>query len=464
MICKKHVFKTKIFKEYDIRGEFPKDLTEHDSYFIGCSLGAYLKNIGITSKICIGYDGRKSSPLLKLHLVEGLLDVGFHVIDLGLIITPVLYYACNTMHNTSCGIMITASHNPINYNGFKIIVNKQPLSGQNLKNICKIAKNGKIIFSNKRGFLEKNNIINDYIDKITNPHTHFSPNKLNNKLKIAWDCCNSSVAKILKKLIKNLPGEHILIHDNIKYRYIDPTNELNLIKLKNTIKKYNCDLGIAFDGDADRIVIIDSNLKIYFGDELLLFYARDLLQRHSMPKIIADIKASKTITDELKKLGTQVILCKTGHSHIKNKMKQTNALLAGEVSGHLFFKENYFGFDDGLFAAAKFIYLFLNENNICNFYSIPKIYISPEIRIVLNKKYKLILNKIKKLLTDQNIKYINIDGIRVENQKGWWLIRCSNTEEKLTIRFEGYSQKNFNFIFITLSNILRSVGLDNVLM
>ena len=145
-------------------------------------------------------------------------------------------------------------------------------------------------------------------------------------------------------------------------------------------------------------------------------------------------------------------------------MKKTKALLAGEISGHLFFKENYFGFDDGLFAAAKFIYLFSNKNSVCSLRNVPKIYISPEIRIVLNKKYKFILNKIKRLLIDQHIKYIDLDGIRVENQKGWWLIRCSNTEEKLTIRFEGYSKKNFHFILITLSNILRSVGLDNVLI
>ncbi len=168
-----------------------------------------------------------------------------------------------------------------------------------------------------------------------------------------WGYFSVYVAKIVKNLIKKLPGEYILVHDNIKYRYIDPTNEHNLTKLKYTIKKYNCDLGIAFDGDADRIVIIDNNLKIYYGDELLLIYTRDLLQRHSVPKIIVDIKASKTIIDELKKFGSQVILWKTGHSNIKNKMKKTKALLAGEVSGHLFFKENYFGFDDGLFAAAK---------------------------------------------------------------------------------------------------------------
>ena len=397
-------------------------------------------------------------------MIEGLLDVGYDVIDLGLVMTPILYYACHNIQGASCGIIITASHNPINYNGFKIIVNKNPLFGKSLKELYYIAKNKKILFSKNRGILEKSIITDHYIDKITNPRTHFSCCKLNNNLKIAWDSCNSSVAKIIRELIKRLPGKHTLIHDNIKYRYVDPTNEHNLINLKNVIKNHTCDFGIAFDGDADRIVIIDKNLKVHRGDELLVFYVQDLLKRHSKPVVITDIKASKTIIDKLEENGAQVILYKTGHSNIKNKMKKTNALLAGEVSGHLFFKENYFGFDDGLFAASKFIYLISNKNNIYHFYNIPKIYISPEIKIPSNRKYKFVLSKVKKLLIQQNIKYIKIDGIRVENQKGWWLIRHSNTEDKLTIRFEGYSQKNFNFILITLSNIMRSVGLDNVLV
>jgi phosphomannomutase len=462
MLCKKHVFKTKIIKEYDIRGEFRKDLTESDAYFLGCGLGTYIKNRNIQSKICVGYDGRKSSPKLKSSLIEGFLDVGLDVLDLGLITTPILYYACHIISHCSCGVMVTASHNPPKFNGFKIIVDKKPLFGKSLMEICNIAKNEGILFPKTRGLFKEININQEYIDKITNPITHFSKSEFDCRLKIAWDICNSSLAKILKMIIKKLPGEHILVNENAKDRYVDPTNEQNLSGLKTIMKKQRCDFGIALDGDADRIVLINGNYRVVFGDELLAFFARDLLKRHFKPKIIADIKASKTLVDKINNEGAEIILYKTGHANIKNKMVKEGALLAGEVSGHMFFKENYFGFDDALFASCKLTYLFLAEKNREYFNNLPKIFVSPEIKIKCEDSHKILtINRIKNLLNSKKISYNDMDGIRVECERGWWLIRCSNTEDSLIMRFEGYSQDNFHFILTHLSNILRSIGINN---
>ncbi len=462
MLCKKHVFKTKIIKEYDIRGEFKKDLTERDAYFLGCSLGTYIKDRNIKSKICVGYDGRKSSPKLKSSLVEGVLDVGVDVLDLGLITTPLLNYACHVINDACCGVMVTASHNPPKFNGFKVTVDKKPFFGKNLIEICNIAKNGNILFPKIRGSFKEINIKQEYIDNITNSITHFAKSECDSSLKIAWDICNSSLAKILNMLFKKLPGEHIVVNGNMKYRYVDPTNERNLIKLKTAIQKYRCDFGIALDGDADRLVMISSSCRVILGDELLAFFSKDLLKRHLKPKIIADIKTSKTLIDKINNEGAEIILYKTGHANIKDKMVKESALLAGEVSGHMFFKENYFGFDDALFAACKLIYLLLNNKDREYFNNLPKIFVSPEIRISCEDNHKILtINKIKNLLNTKKIQYNDMDGIRVECERGWWLIRCSNTEDSLIIRFEGYSLDNFHFILTHLSNILRSIGINN---
>lgn len=307
---------------------------------MGCSLGTYIKNRSIKSKICIGYDGRKSSPKLKSSLIKGFLDVGLDVLDLGLITTPILYYACHIISDACCGVMVTASHNPPKFNGFKIIVDKKPFFGKNLIKIYNIAKNGNILFSKIRRLFKEIDINQGYIDKITNPITHFAKSEFDSRLKIAWDICNSSLAKILKMIIKKLPGEHILVNDNVKYRYVDLTHEQNLSSLKTIMKKQRCDFGIALDGDADRLVLISGGRKVILGDELLAFFSRDLLKRHSKPKIIADIKTSKTLIDKINNEGAKIVLYKTGHANIKDKMVKEAALLAGEVSGHMFFKEN----------------------------------------------------------------------------------------------------------------------------
>ena len=461
---KKHIFNNVIIKQYDIRGEYGNTLTEEDAYFLGNSLGTYLRINNINSKICVGYDGRKSSPQLKKCLIDGFLDVGFDIIELGLIPTPVLYYACHTIAST--GVMVTASHNPKEDNGFKIVVEKKSFFGESLKKLSDIAANGEIKFSHTRGIVKSLNINKEYIEKITALDNHFARINTTN-LKIVWDASNGAASGILKDIVKKLPGEHIVINDEVDGNFPshppDPTKEENLQQLKDVIRNEKCDFGIAFDGDVDRLVLVNNECRVFYGDQLLCFFANDLLKRHHNAKIIADIKTSKTVLDEIKKLGGKPIIWKTGYSHIKAKMLEENAILGGEVSGHLFFKENYYGYDDALFAACKLVFLFLDKEHRNYFTNLPITFVSPEIRIFCEEDQKhAIVCKIKKILDDKQIKYIELDGVRVENENGWWLIRPSNTESNLVVRLEGYSQDNFHFILNDLSNILRVVGIEKI--
>jgi phosphomannomutase len=287
--------------------------------------------------------------------------------------------------------------------------------------------------------------------------------KVNGNLKIVWDTGNGATCDIVKEMIHHLPGQHIIINDEIDGDFPshppDPTKEENLKQIKKVVHNQVCDFGIALDGDGDRLVLINKNGQVFLGDQLLAFFAKDALKRNPNAKIIADVKASSISLDEIKALGGQVVLCKTGHSNIKTKMLKENAILAGEVSGHLFFKENYYGYDDALFAACKLIFLLLKKEHEHHFDDSSQNFISPEIRLFYEKYQNLnFISRIKNILNGMCINYLALDGIRVESEKGWYLVRSSNTENALVIRMEGYSQDNFNFILKDLSNILRKVG------
>ena len=459
----KYIFNNEIIREYDIRGKYGKNLNEKDAYFLGCSLGTYLKNSNIEGKICIGYDGRKSSPQLKKSLISGFLDTGFDILELGLIPTPILYYACQTITSVCGGVMITASHNPKEDNGFKIVVQKKPFFGDALKKLCNIPKNEKIHFSKLSGTVQILNIDKEYTEKITNPKIYLSKTRYKN-LKIVWDASNGATGNVLKKIVNKLPGKHIMINEEIDGNFPahppDPTKEENLQQIKEVILKEECNFGIAFDGDGDRLVLINKDLRVFYGDELLAFFANDLLTRYPHAKIITDIKTSTIPLNEIKRLGGCLIIWKTGHSNIKNKMLKEGAMLAGEVSGHLFFKENYYGYDDALFAASKLVFLLSEQQNANYLANLPTGFVSPEIRLPCKEEQKtIIVDKIKNMLDGMRVKYIELDGIRVKNEKGWWLIRASNTEQSLVIRWEGYSQCDFDFILQNLFNILRKVGI-----
>jgi phosphomannomutase len=409
MISNKYIFDQEIIREYDIRGEYGKNINAKDAYLLGCSMGTYLIDNNISSKICIGGDGRNSSPVLKKNLINGIIDVGIDVVELGFIPTPILYYGCHTIDDAHTGIIVTASHNPKEYNGFKIVVDKKPFYGDSLRKLCNIALSGKFKFPNSKGVVSSLDITEEYINKITDPKTHFSEISYIN-FKIVWDVSNGIASNVLKKIIKKLPGQHIIINDEVDGNFPshppDPTKEENLLQIKSIINKEACDFGIALDGDADRLVLIDKSCRVFYGDELLAFFTNDLLKRHPKANVISDIKVSRSVLNQINILGATPIIWKTGHSHIKSKMLAEDIMLGGEVSGHLYFKENYYGYDDALFAACKLIFL-LDRNNREYLSNLPKTFISNEIRILceINQKF-CIINKIKDILHDQRVDFI----------------------------------------------------------
>ncbi|MFQ3307209.1 MAG: phosphomannomutase [Candidatus Midichloriaceae bacterium] len=455
-----HRFHESLIKYYDIRGVFQETLFSEDAYFFGCAFGNYIKQHYQASSVNIACDNRSSSPILKKELEKGLVDVGLNVIDLGYATSPLLYYSCNEIQNSTSGIVVTASHNSSNYNGFKIVTNKKYIYGKEIEKLLQPQSIDDLNLSKKGTVRKEIDIKNKYIEHITNPKTHFYTDHNTdsiNHIKVAWDLNGGVSRYFVEKMIKLLPGIHYIIENINSHNSTNTDSKLDTIK--NFIKKSNCDYGFVLDEDADRLLVVDKQNKIYLGDQLLCLFTKDLLTRHKNAKIITDIKASKSYIDEIEKLGAKILISKTGHSIIKNNLKNHKALLAGEVSGHLYFSENYYGFDDALFAASKLIYLLADNYNKEYLRSLSKEYLSKEIKVKVDNKFSCIA-KIKKILDAAKKKYCDLDGVRVDNKQGWWIIRASNTEKILIVRFEGYSKSNFHFIFKDLSNILSFLGLN----
>lgn len=455
-----HKFHNSIFRAYDIRGIYNETLFDNDAYFIGKSFASYL--IANNKKnITIACDGRLSSPILKERLIQGLQSSGINIFDIGIGPTPMLYFS---VYHLQChaGIMITGSHNPSHHNGFKFMVKDVSFFGDDILNLSKIAESGK--FYEGKGELKKIDIKEDYINKILSDCSlQKSESELLNevdelivpskKIKIAWDAGNGSAGEVMTMLTQKINAEHILLFNdidgNFPNHHPDPTVEKNLQDLIKTVKENNCDLGIAFDGDGDRIGVVDGEGEIIWGDQLLVFYARDILQKNHGATIIADVKASATLFNEITRANGNAVMWKTGHSLIKAKMKELNASLAGEMSGHIFFADTYYGFDDALYASIRLINILMNSSqNLASMRaSLPKTFATPEIRIETSEEQKFkIVDNLKRLLLQNNEKFIDIDGIRAFSDKGWWLIRASNTQSVLVARCEANSLEDLNEI------------------
>ena len=450
-----HKFHSSILRAYDIRGIYGKTLYDSDAYHVGKSFATVLIEMQ-KKKVSVGYDGRVSSPALKSELIRGLTESGIDVTEIGVGPTPMLYFSVHHLQQDA-GIMVTGSHNPKDHNGFKIFLKEKPFYGQDIQALANIANDG--IFFQGEGKLHKQDISDDYIAKITSDCTLAHSNsalldEIDNiterkHIKIAWDAGNGATAEILKKLTNNISAEHILLFDTIDATFPnhhpDPTVPENLIDLQKAVVEHGCDLGIAFDGDGDRIGVVDNNGKIIWGDNLMVFYAREILQQHPNSTIIADVKASNILFEEIQKAGGKPLMWKTGHSLIKAKMKETKAVLAGEMSGHIFFADKYYGYDDALYAAIRLINIVVDSPySLAKMHeSLPKSYSTPEIRIDCadDKKFQIITD-LKLALNQGKINFNDVDGIRVDSAKGWWLIRASNTQAALVARCDGASPQD----------------------
>ena len=428
-----------IFREYDIRGEYPNQINEEVVRKIGNAIAGKCINLNI-KEICVGRDGRNSGKSLLEAMIGGLSESGIEVINIDLATSPLLYYAAKKNKYKS-GIMITGSHNPKNHNGIKLVIDDKPVSGGEILDLL----NNDIKFSESVGSIKSLNVKDSYIEEVSQSL------KINKKLKIVIDCGNGAAGFIAPDLYKNLGCEVIELYSevdgNFPNHHPDPGKVENLKDLIQAVKTHGADLGLAFDGDGDRVGMVTNNGEIVFPDKILMMLSKDVL--HSQKgSIIFDVKCSNALSQIIKENGGSPIMSPTGHFHIKNGIKKHNPLLAGEMSGHIFFNDKWYGFDDGHYSGARIIEMLSKTektiSEICS--ELPMIFSTPELNINVtdDNKFKIIKEFADncRLEGEKN----TIDGLRLDFEDGWGLIRASNTTPKLVLRFEGRSEEILNRI------------------
>ncbi len=426
-----------IFREYDIRGITDKDINEEDVVLIGKGIGTYLLEHG-KSNLTVGRDCRITSDSYSEKLIEGLLSTGCNVTDIGVCPTPVLYFSIFHLKQQGA-VMVTASHNPSEYNGFKVCIDSDSLHGKQLLDVLDII--------NKKSFISGAGLLS-YFD-VLSPYKDFVQNNISisKSLKIGIDAGNGTAGVVAVPVLKNLGCEvHDLYCDmdgTFPNHEADPTVLKNMKDLIALVKEKQLDLGIGYDGDGDRLGVVDEKGNIIFGDQLMIIFSREILSRKPGAAFISEVKCSKTMYDDITKRGGNAIMWKTGHSLIKKKMKEEKAELAGEMSGHMFFADRYFGFDDAVYASCRLLEIVSKTGKKVSglLSDIPKTYTTPEIRVDCPDDKKFIL--VKKLTEHfrklNNV--IDIDGVRVLFEDGWGLVRASNTQPALVLRFEATSDK-----------------------
>ncbi|HOK57013.1 MAG TPA: phosphomannomutase/phosphoglucomutase [bacterium] len=432
----------KIFREYDIRGIYEDDLKGDLPYYIGKAFGSYIKrqNIG---NVCVGGDNRFTTPEIKEKLIKGLIDTGCEVVDIGIIPTPLLYFSVH-FYKYGSGIMVTASHNPPQFNGFKMVVGNKSLYGKEIQKIADIIE--KEDFEKGNGKLDKKDVIDEYIKFMVEKF------KFNKKLKVGVDTGNGTVGPLIEKLFRKLNVEFVGLYlesdGNFPNHLPDPVVPENLKDLIEIVKENNLDCGFGFDGDGDRLAVVDENGDILWGDKLMIVYSKDILIKNKGAKIIFDVKCSKSLEEVIEKLGGKPVMWKTGHSLIENKLHEEKSPLAGELSGHLYFADEYFGYDDAIYACLRLLRIMDKENKKLSefFKDVKKYYSTPEIRIEVSDEEKFeIVEKVKKFYAGK-YRINDIDGVKVYYPSGWALLRASNTQPALVVRIEGETEEDLNKI------------------
>lgn len=468
---KTHKINPSALRAYDIRGGIGEILHVEDAYYIGKAFATKIIRNSEKSNpvVALGYDGRLTSEAIKDKCMAGMVEAGAKVICSGLGPSPQLYYTVRSK-DLDGGIMVTGSHNPSHHNGFKMMYNKSPLFGKDIQKIGEIIESGDFEES-AGGSIEYIDIEEEYIDRILQDMTCLnSPEGKNflSEMKICWDPGNGAAGNITRDLVKRLSGQHFLINENIDGNFPahhpDPTVAENLEQLIGFVKEKGADLGIAFDGDGDRIGAVDGEGRIIWGDQMMVICSDDVLEENPGSTIIADVKASQVFFDKVREFGGEPLMWKTGHSFIKTKLAEMEAPLAGEMSGHIFFADKYYGFDDAVYAAIRLINYFARREiypaKVVD--SFPESFASAEYRISVPEEDKsLIVSEVRQKVIASGAEINEIDGIRVKEEKsGWWLLRQSNTQSVITMRAEATSEKRLEDIKNKLRAFLEPYGID----
>ena len=428
-----------IFKAYDIRGIVDEGLTEETIFAIGKAIGSEAV-VQKQTEICVGYDGRLSSPSICDTLIKGIKSTGMNTINIGLVTTPILYFSTFFLE-TNSGVMITGSHNPPNYNGFKIVINKKTLSSDDIQKLKQRILEDDFIAG--KGKSRNKDVKTAYKDKI------LSTIKLKRKMKVAIDCGNGAAGVIARELFQELGIDTHMMYDevdgNFPNHHPDPSKPNNLKELIDVVKNTDCELGLAFDGDADRLGVVNKNGEIIYPDRQLMLFSKSILKDNTGRKIIFDVKSSRYLHSWITNNGGEPIIWKTGHSLIKKKMKEDNAILAGEMSGHTFFNDKWYGFDDGIYAGARLLEILSHENQEIEkvLSELPKGFSTPEINIPLNEgeQHSIIHSLQQEAHFEKALEVIKIDGLRVEYKHGFGLMRASNTTPVIVLRFEAETEQ-----------------------
>jgi len=447
-----------ILREYDIRGIVGDSLTPETMRLIGRGYASMLMERDCLS-IAVGRDGRLSSPELEDALVAGLIESGMAVKRIGRGPTPMLYFA--TYHlGTDAGAMITGSHNPPEYNGLKMTYGGKSFYGADIQELGRRVATGDLV--DGAGSDETVSVFDAYVDRLA---SDFRGGK---SLKVAWDPGNGAAGEVVGALVAKLPGEHVLINAEIDgtfpNHHPDPTVEKNLDQLKAAVAANGCDAGVAFDGDGDRIGMIDGKGRVLWGDQMLILLAREVLDDLPGSTVIADVKASRAFFEEVERMGGHALMCKTGHSLIKSKMQETGAPLAGEMSAHLFIKHRYYGYDDAAYAAVRLLSILASgDESLAELRdALPQYVNTPEIRFPCSEDRKAgVIDEVKaRLAGEQGITVHDIDGVRVETPDGWWLLRASNTQDVLVARCESSDARGLDNLMATLRDQLSRSGIE----
>ena len=451
-----HSFDRTILREYDIRGIVGKTLNEADAYALGRTFAALASDEGV-NRLAVGRDGRTHSLILQAELIRGLTEGGISVDDIGVGPSPMLYFAVSTLA-VQGGIQVTGSHNPSDYNGFKMLLNGRSVFGDEIQKLGRRAADGD--WTEGHGHVEQVAVLDTYVDRLVQDFQ-------GGGFRIGWDAGNGAGGPALEKLIAKLPGEHFAIHTEVDgtfpNHHPDPTVEANLADLKALVAEKNLDFGIAFDGDADRIGAVDAKGRVVWGDQLLMILAEPVLKEQPGATIIADVKASQILFDHIAKVGGTPLMWKTGHSLIKSKMKETAAPLAGEMSGHIFFKHRWYGFDDALYAAVRLIEAIAQSGKSLTeiMDAMPQSMATPELRFPVDESRKFaVVQEILARLAGNGARVDATDGARVMTDDGWWLLRASNTQDVLVARAEARDEAGLQRLMDQIDEQLAQSGVE----